>query len=100
MQRAAHRAIYDLGPAARAAAEAGAPELYAAWRKLTTSDHTYYMSTAHVLDSDGDVHEYFSVYDTPHDAFITYMNVVEDISQRIEDVVGQVEATDSERGRS
>jgi len=100
MQRAAHRAIYDLGPAARAAAEAGAPELYGAWRKLTTSDHTYYMSTSHVLDSDGDVHEYFSIYDTPHDAFITYMNVVEDLSCRIAEVVGQVETTDSERGRS
>jgi len=80
MQRAAHQAIYDLGPAARA----GAPDLYAEWRKLTTSDHTYYMSTAHVADSDGDVHEYFSPYDTPHDAFITFMNVVEDLAARIE----------------
>ena len=88
MQRAAHRAAYDLAPLARAAAEAGSPELYAEWRKLTTSDHTYYMSTAHVADSDGDVHEYFSPYDTPHDAFITFMNVVEDLSARIDEVIG------------
>ena len=88
MQRAAHEAIYELAPGARAAAESGAPELYEDWRKLTTSDHTYYMSTAHVADSDGDVHEYFSPYDTPHDAFITFMNVVEDLSSRIAAIVG------------
>ena len=70
-------------PAARAAARSGAREPYADWRKLSTSDHTYYMSTAHVADSDGDVHEYFSPYDTPHDAFITFMNVVEDLAARI-----------------
>lgn len=87
MQRAAHEAIYALGPAARAAAECGAPELYEDWRKLTTSDHTYYMATRHVDESDGDVHEYFSPYDTPHDAFIIYMNVLEDLSARIADAV-------------
>ena len=87
MQRAAHEAIYELGPGARAAAESGATELYADWRRLTTSDHTYYMSTRHVDDSDGDVHEYFSPYDTPHDAFITFMNVVEDLASRIAAVV-------------
>jgi alpha-amylase len=83
MQRAAHEALYALAADARAAAAAGAPELYDAWRKLSTSDHTYYMSTKFAAASDGDVHEYFSPYDTPHDAFITYMNVVEDLSSRI-----------------
>jgi len=83
MQRAAHNALYELVEGARAAAAAGAPELYEAWRKLSTSDHTYYMSTKFALDSDGDVHEYFSPYATPHDAFITYMNVVEDLANRI-----------------
>ncbi len=81
MQRAAHGALYDIAAAARAAP----PELYDAWRKLSTSDHTYYMSTKFAADSDGDVHEYFSPYDTPHDAFITYMNVLEDLSTRIEE---------------
>ncbi len=91
MQRAAHEAVYGLGPSARAAAESGNPALYEAWRKLTTSDHTYYMSTRHVEESDGDVHEYFSPYDTPHDAFITYMNVVEDLSARLAAAVGPPE---------
>jgi alpha-amylase len=94
MQRAAHQAIYDLAPRARRAAAAGAPELYADWRKLTTSDHTYYMSTAHVADSDADVHEYFSPYDTPHDAFITYMNVVEDLAARLAAAPGADDAGD------
>ena len=99
MQRAAHRAVYDLAPAARRAAAAGARELHAAWRKLTTSDHTYYMSTAHVADSDGDVHEYFSPYDTPHDAFVTFMNVVEDLSGRLaEAAVPTRESSRKERG--
>ncbi len=37
------------------------------WRYLQTSDHLYYMSTKNWAD--GDVHKYFSPYDTPHDAF-------------------------------
>ena len=33
--------------------------------------------------SDGDVHKYFSPYATPHDAFITFMNVVDDLARRL-----------------
>ncbi|HNT30687.1 MAG TPA: glycoside hydrolase family 57 protein, partial [bacterium] len=43
------------------------------WRKLQTSDHFYYMCTKWF--SDGDVHKYFNPYDSPYEAFITYMNV-------------------------
>ncbi|MEM1448911.1 MAG: glycoside hydrolase family 57 protein [Planctomycetota bacterium] len=78
MQRAAHEAIYALGPAARAC---GDPELLQTWRDFTTSDHVYYMSTK--FASDGDVHEYFSPYDTPHDAFLTVMNATEDLGRRL-----------------
>ena len=81
MQKAAHEALYALGPAVRAAAAAGRPELLETWRRLSTSDHVYYMSTKHY--SDGDVHEYFSPYDSPHQAFITYMNVIDDFSRRV-----------------
>ena len=95
MQRAAHQALYELAPAARAAARAGARELYADWRKLSTSDHTYYMSTGHVADSDGDVHEYFSPYDRPHDAFITFMNVVEDLAARIAAAADEIPGDDA-----
>lgn len=80
MQKAAHAALYAL---AAEAAATGDEELIEAWRKLSTSDHVYYMSTKWF--SDGDVHEYFSPYETPHDAFISFMNVVDDLARRVED---------------
>lgn len=82
MQRAAHEAVYELGPDVKRAAKLGHTKLLDDWRKLTTSDHTYYMATKH--RSDNEVHEYFSPYDTPHDAFITFMNVVEDLSAEVQ----------------
>ncbi len=51
------------------------------WRKLTTSDHFYYMCTKWF--NDGDVHKYFNPYDSPYDAFITYMNILNDMIIRI-----------------
>lgn len=54
------------------------------WRKLTTSDHFYYMCTKYWAD--GDVHAYFSPYQSPYQAFIYYMNVLKDLAFRIEKV--------------
>lgn len=51
------------------------------WRKLQTSDHMYYMCTKWF--NDGDVHAYFSPYDSPYDAFLYYMNVLRDIRWRL-----------------
>jgi alpha-amylase len=51
------------------------------WRRLQTSDHFYYMCTKWF--SDGDVHKYFNPYETPYDAFISYMNAVNDLKLRI-----------------
>lgn len=51
------------------------------WRKLQTSDHFYYMCTKYW--SDGDVHAYFSPYESPYDAFITYMNTLADFEQKL-----------------
>ncbi len=39
--------------------------------------------------SDGDVHKYFSPYATPHDAFITFMNVLDDFSRRVESALAE-----------
>ncbi|MFN8816831.1 MAG: glycoside hydrolase family 57 protein [bacterium] len=50
------------------------------WRKLTTSDHFYYMSTKYWAD--GDVHTYFSPYDSPYDAYINFMNVLDNLRTR------------------
>ena len=57
--------------------------LIADWRRLSTSDHPYYMSTKYL--NDGSVHGYFSPYDSPFDAFLYYMNVLRDIRERVEE---------------
>ncbi|MBI1767198.1 MAG: polysaccharide deacetylase family protein [Bacteroidetes bacterium] len=53
------------------------PELISSWAKLLTSDHLYYMSTKYW--NDGDVHKYFSPYDSPYDAYINFMNIAADL---------------------
>lgn len=57
-------------------------ELLEIWRRMQTSDHFYYMCTKYW--SDGDVHKYFSPYDSPYDAYINYMNCFNDFVLRIE----------------
>jgi alpha-amylase len=60
----------------------GDEELIDNWAKLLTSDHFYYMCTKYW--NDGDVHKYFSHYDSPYDAYINYMNVVTDLEHSLE----------------
>ena len=57
------------------------PSLIADWRRLQTSDHFYYMCTKWYAD--GDVHKYFNPYDSPYDAFISFMNVLADLRLRL-----------------
>lgn len=52
------------------------------WKKMLTSDHFYYMTTK--FWADGDVHKYFSPYDSPYDAYIYYMNALSDLQVRLE----------------
>ena len=82
MQFAAKDAFYAVRPAVVEAAKNGSPELLDHWRRLSTSDHLYYMCTKWF--SDGDVHKYFSPYASPHDAFIAFMNVLDDLARRAE----------------
>ncbi len=56
-------------------------EILEKWRKLTTSDHFYYMSTKY--SEDGDVHKYFSAYDSPYDAYVYFMNIMRDLKMRV-----------------
>lgn len=51
------------------------------WRRLQTSDHFYYMCTKWF--SDGDIHAYFSPYDTPYEAHMNFMNAFRDIQFRL-----------------
>jgi len=59
----------------------GDQELIDDWRKLQTSDHVYYMCTKWFTD--GDVHAYFSPYDSPYDAFLYFLNAVRDLRWRL-----------------
>lgn len=51
------------------------------WRLLQSSDHFYYMATK--WQHDADVHKYFSPYDSPYDAFLSYMNAIRDVRLRL-----------------
>lgn len=72
MQQGALRSIYEMAPKSEAN--------IATWRQLQTSDHFYYMSTKSA--GDGAVHSYFSPFESPYDAFISYMNVLRDFRDR------------------
>ncbi|MBN2142733.1 glycoside hydrolase family 57 protein [Candidatus Woesearchaeota archaeon] len=90
MQDSAARELFALGRMIR---ETGDEKLIDDWRKLTTSDHLYYMCTKWF--SDGDVHKYFNPYDTPYEGFIAFMNVLNDLKIRAKEVMqsqGRVES--------
>ena len=60
--------------------EKGDQQLISDWRKLSSSDHFYYMCTKYWAD--GDVHKYFSPYESPYDSYINYMNVLDNLASR------------------
>jgi alpha-amylase len=78
MQQEALRHLYDLEEGILRSGDDG---LIADWRKLQTSDHAYYMCTKWFTD--GDVHAYFSPYDSPYDAFLYFMNALRDVRYRL-----------------
>lgn len=77
LQQEALRYLYQLAPRVLAS---GDSQLISDWRNLQTSDHYYYMCTKWA--SDGDVHAYFSPYDSPYEASLYVMNVLRDIYWR------------------
>jgi alpha-amylase len=74
LQDSAIQMAYDLEDRVKASKNI---EIIHTWRKLLTSDHFYYMCTKWF--SDGDVHKYFNPYSTPYDAYIVYVNVMNDL---------------------
>jgi alpha-amylase len=78
LQHAAHERLYAMRDSVLGTRDS---ELIHTWRQLSTSDHFYYMSTK--WHADGDVHTYFSPYNSPYDAYISYMNVLRDVEQRV-----------------
>ncbi|MCL2063829.1 MAG: glycoside hydrolase family 57 protein [Candidatus Cloacimonetes bacterium] len=59
----------------------GRHDLMPTIRYLTTSDHFYYMCTKYFQD--GDVHKYFSPYDSPEQAYIYFINVLADLEEEL-----------------
>lgn len=80
MQRAVHEQLYAMRSDVLLASRRR-PELLSTWRELTTSDHVYYIATAN--HSDGEVHDYFSPYDSPHAAFVTVMTALDDLRAEV-----------------
>lgn len=78
MQDGAIAWVYKLGAQVKVARD---PQLLDQWRRLQTSDHFYYMCTK--FWADGDVHKYFSCYDTPHEAYVYLGNVLADLELRL-----------------
>ena len=72
MQKDALNRIYALEERVLAAKDTNVQEV---WGRLQTSDHFYYMSTKYWRDP---VHQSFSPYKNPYDAYINYMNVLTD----------------------
>jgi alpha-amylase len=74
-------ALHELYKIEGALKEKNDHELITDWRKLTTSDHFYYMCTKYW--SDGEVHKYFSPYESPYDSYINFMNVLDNVQSRL-----------------
>jgi alpha-amylase len=74
-------ALHELYKLEGALKEKGDQELLTDWRRLTTSDHFYYMCTKYWAD--GDVHKYFSPYESPYDSYINFMNVLDNVQARL-----------------
>ncbi len=74
-------ALHDVYALAEEVLATEDPVLIGDWRKLQTSDHFYYMCTKWFAD--GDVHKYFNPYESPYDAYINYMNILDSVRSRI-----------------
>lgn len=78
MQTTSIEALYDLEERIKDTKDL---QLIDDWRKLTTSDHFYYMCTKYF--NDGDIHAYFSPYKTPYEAYMNFMNAYHDMKFRL-----------------
>ena len=78
MQQDAIKSLYSIEDAVL---QCGDWQLIEDWRRLQTSDHFYYMCTKWF--NDGDIHAYFSPYETPYEAFTNFMNAWHDIKFRL-----------------
>jgi alpha-amylase len=78
MQWAYYTNVRKLEPLVK---ETNDKELLEMWRYFQTSDHLYYMFTAG--GGPGEVHSYFSPFNTPADAFVTSQAAILDFENRV-----------------
>ena len=77
LQRDALRRLFALEGRIKATAS---EMLLRDFRRLTTSDHFYYMATKSY--GDGEVHAYFSPYESPYEAYMAFMHILSDLERR------------------
>jgi len=78
MQKNAIETLYELFTRIK---QKGDPELLRTARLLSTSDHFYYMCSKYFQD--GDVHKYFSPYDSPDPAYIYFITALAELEERL-----------------
>ncbi len=78
MQWAYYTTLRRLEPLVK---EADDPDFLKLWRDFQTSDHLYYMFTAG--GGPGEIHTYFSPYESPMDAFVVAQTLLNDFEARV-----------------
>ncbi len=78
MQKNAIETLYELFTRIK---QKGDPDLLRIARLLSTSDHFYYMCSKYFQD--GDVHKYFSPYDSPDQAYVYYITALAELEERL-----------------
>ncbi len=84
LQNDAFTSLCDLGEKVRFVDNA---VLTQDWERLQDSDHYYYMCTKWM--SNASSRRFKSVYSSPYDAYINYMNVLSDLISRVNEAVGE-----------
>ncbi len=77
MQANALQELYTLEQPVKDSAD---PTLLATWRKLSASDHFLYMNTRFFGDLNTPS---FSIYESPYDAYMNYMSVLDALGSRV-----------------
>ena len=78
LQKEAFEKLYDLSDLILQCSNA---DLLKDWQYLQTSDHFHYMSTKSLPE--GEVHTCCNPFDGPYEAFVNFMNVLNDFSIRL-----------------
>ncbi len=92
MQQTALKQLYEMEKEIKELNNEG---LLEDWRNLQNSDTFYYMCTKWF--NDGDVHKYFNPYDSPYESFIAFMNILNDLRERIKTTKQKISRTNIQK---